>query len=84
MDVNIHLLLGGEKTLSEAVRQALELHAVLIAARSLRTSGGMHSDHDVETVERGRFLGRRPMQGQQQVSSTSDMTKGLQRTWGNR
>jgi hypothetical protein len=32
-DINIELLLGGEKTVNEALRQALELQAVLVAAR---------------------------------------------------
>jgi hypothetical protein len=32
-DIKIQLLLGGEKTVNEALRQALELQAVLVAAR---------------------------------------------------
>jgi hypothetical protein len=32
-DINIQLLLGGEKTVNEALRQALELQAVLVATR---------------------------------------------------
>jgi hypothetical protein len=39
----IRLLLGGEKTLSEALLQALELQAVLIAARSQRSNNGASS-----------------------------------------
>jgi hypothetical protein len=39
-EIKICLLLGGEKTLSEALQQALELHAVLIAARSQRSNNG--------------------------------------------
>jgi hypothetical protein len=37
-DIKIQLLLGGEKMVNEALRQALELHVVLIAARSQKTS----------------------------------------------
>jgi hypothetical protein len=33
-DIKIQLLLGGEKMVSEALRKALELHAVMVAARS--------------------------------------------------
>jgi hypothetical protein len=33
LDIKIQLLLGGEKTINEALRQALELQAVLVAAR---------------------------------------------------
>jgi hypothetical protein len=32
-DIKIKLLLGGEKTVNEALRQALELQAVFLAAR---------------------------------------------------
>jgi hypothetical protein len=32
-DIKIQLLLGGEKTVSPALRKALELHAVMVAAR---------------------------------------------------
>jgi hypothetical protein len=37
-DIEIRLLLGGEKTLIEALQQALELHAVSIATMSLRNN----------------------------------------------
>jgi hypothetical protein len=37
-DIKIKLLLGGEKTVNEALRKALELQAVLIAARPPKTS----------------------------------------------
>jgi hypothetical protein len=37
-DIKIQLLLGGEKTVSEALRQALELQAVLLVARPRKTS----------------------------------------------
>jgi hypothetical protein len=36
-DVKTRLLLGGEKTLRETLRQALELHVVLRASRLLNT-----------------------------------------------
>jgi hypothetical protein len=36
-DIKIQLLLGGEKTVNEALWQALELRAVLLAARPHRT-----------------------------------------------
>jgi hypothetical protein len=39
-EIKIRLLLGGEKTLSDVLRQALELHAVLIAARSQKSNSG--------------------------------------------
>jgi hypothetical protein len=38
-DMKIHLLLGEEKTVNESLRQALELQAVLLAARLHKTSG---------------------------------------------
>jgi hypothetical protein len=37
-DIKIQLLLGGEKTLNEALRQAMELQDVLLAARPHKTS----------------------------------------------
>jgi hypothetical protein len=37
-DIKIQLLLGGENTVSEALRQALELQAVLLVARPRKTS----------------------------------------------
>jgi hypothetical protein len=37
-DIKIQLFLGGEKTVDEALRQALELQAVFLAARSHKTS----------------------------------------------
>jgi hypothetical protein len=37
-DIKIKLLLGGEKTVNEALRQALELQAVLLVARSHNSS----------------------------------------------
>jgi hypothetical protein len=39
-DINIRLLLGSEKTLSEALQQVLEVHSVLIAARTKRSNIG--------------------------------------------
>jgi hypothetical protein len=36
-DVKIQLLVGGEKTVNEALRQALELQAVFLAARLRKT-----------------------------------------------
>jgi hypothetical protein len=42
-EIKIRLLLGGEKTLSEELRQALEIHTVLIAARSERSNNGASS-----------------------------------------
>jgi hypothetical protein len=39
-DIKIQLLLGGEKTVSEALWQALELQAVLLAARPHKTNNG--------------------------------------------
>jgi hypothetical protein len=49
-DIIIQLLLGGEKTVNEALRQALELQAVLLAAMYQKTSaktfwGGPISPH---------------------------------------
>jgi hypothetical protein len=44
--IKIQLLLGGEKTVNEALQQALELQAVLLTARPHRTS--------VKTLKRGR------------------------------
>jgi hypothetical protein len=37
-DIKIQLLLGGEKTVNEALRQALELQAVLVAARPYKNN----------------------------------------------
>jgi hypothetical protein len=37
-DIKISLLIGGEKTVNEALRQALELEAVFLAARLHKTS----------------------------------------------
>jgi hypothetical protein len=37
-DIKISLLIGGEKTVNEALRQALELQAVFLAARLHKTS----------------------------------------------
>jgi hypothetical protein len=39
-EIKIRLLLGGEKAISEVFRQAIEVHAVLIAARSQRSNNG--------------------------------------------
>jgi hypothetical protein len=39
-EIKIRLLFGGEKTLSDDLRQTLEVHAVLIAARSQRSNNG--------------------------------------------
>jgi hypothetical protein len=36
--IKIKLLVGGDKTVNEALRQALELQAVLLAARPQKTS----------------------------------------------
>jgi hypothetical protein len=37
-DIKIKLLLGGEQTVNEALRQALELQAVLLVARQHKSS----------------------------------------------
>jgi hypothetical protein len=42
-DIKIQLLLGGEKTVNEALRQALELQAVFLAARPRQTLWGNRS-----------------------------------------
>jgi hypothetical protein len=42
-DVKIQLLVGGEKTVNEALRQALELQAVFLAARPRKTLWGNRS-----------------------------------------
>jgi hypothetical protein len=42
-DIKIQLLLGGEKTVNEALRQALELQAVFLAARPQKTLWGKWS-----------------------------------------
>jgi hypothetical protein len=39
-DIKIQLLLGGEKTINEALRQAIELQAVLVAARRQHRNTG--------------------------------------------
>jgi hypothetical protein len=41
-DIKIQLLLGGEKKVNEAVRQALELQAVLVAARPQKNYAKTH------------------------------------------
>jgi hypothetical protein len=38
LDINILLLMGGEKTVSGAQRKALELHAVMVTARPLQNT----------------------------------------------
>jgi hypothetical protein len=42
-EIKIRLILGGEMTLSEVLRQALEVHDVLIAAWSQRSNNGASS-----------------------------------------
>jgi hypothetical protein len=46
-DIIIQLLLGGEKTINEALRQVIEVQAVLVAARpqnnNTRSNGGIKS-----------------------------------------
>jgi hypothetical protein len=37
-EIKVALLIGGEKTVNEALRQALELQAAFLAARSQKTS----------------------------------------------
>jgi hypothetical protein len=84
-EIKIRLLLGSEETLSEALRQALELHAVLIAARSQRSNNGAYSGldrpHPTETqgvlkpgITRKLIIfvvGRRQMTGTSTVTKVS-------------
>jgi hypothetical protein len=44
-NIKIQLLLGGEKTVNEALRQALELQAVLVAARSYENNTNIYLKH---------------------------------------
>jgi hypothetical protein len=93
-EIKIRLLLGGEKTLSEALRQALEVHAVLIAARSQR-SNNVASRWTRSPPSNGETQGVREagttrkviifgvditIEGRRQMTGTSTMTKGLQGT----
>jgi hypothetical protein len=59
-DIKIKLLLGGEKTVNKALRQALEVQAVLVAARhhknNSKTYRGAHHPHSVKRREAIRML----------------------------
>jgi hypothetical protein len=45
-DIKIQLLLGGEKTVNEALRQALELQAALLTARPLKITTKIYGGTD--------------------------------------
>jgi hypothetical protein len=69
-DIKIQFLLGGEKTVKDALKQALELQAVILAARlresRARTSGGAdppQPDEETKDTQRVRALVARPLPG---------------------
>jgi hypothetical protein len=60
-DIKIQLLLGGEKAVKKALRQALELQAVLVAARPHKNNiktyrGELTTSHPVKRCEAIRML----------------------------
>jgi hypothetical protein len=90
-EIKIRLLLGGEKTLSEALRQALEVHAVLIAARSHRSknvasswtrsppsNGETQGVQEAGTTRKLIIFGEDiTMEVRRQMTGTSTVTQGL-------
>jgi hypothetical protein len=91
-EIKIQLLLGGEKAVKEALRQALESQAVLLAARPHKTSGqifwGSRLLPPGEETQDGRHAGAVERQatsrvavlkeGRQKVTTKArNVTKGL-------
>lgn len=74
-DLKVRLHLGDEKTLSEALIQALELHAVLLAAMPLKTNKGTfrgsritpHQTRGCKTIQMLELWRARPFQGSRPV-----------------
>jgi hypothetical protein len=56
-DIKIKLLLGGEKTVNEALRQALELQAVSVAARPQNNSTTVWGNRSSPTRAEGKIVG---------------------------
>jgi hypothetical protein len=95
-NIKIELLLGGENTINEALRQALELQAVLVAARphknSTKTYQGsqspteeMQSNRDAGAIESGPTLSvAASMKGRLIMSGAENMKIGQAETCGNR
>jgi hypothetical protein len=51
-DIKIQLLLGGEKAVNEALRQALELQAVLVAARPYKSNSKTYRQNQSPPTQR--------------------------------
>jgi hypothetical protein len=80
-DIKIQLLLEGEKTVNEALRQTLELQAVFLAARprktSTRTFWGSHSPQPGEGTEDSRCA---EAVGSQVASGVTVLTQWREKT----
>jgi hypothetical protein len=75
-DIKIQLLLGGEKTVNEALGQALELQAVLVAARphqnNTNTYGGNRSPPSDEKMSNNQGAGAAEKQDTFRVTAPTE------------
>jgi hypothetical protein len=97
-NIKIQLLLRGEKTINKALRQALELHAILVAARSHKTSTNIFSGSQSPPHKKGTQSNQNagimenrdtsrvcaPTQGRQKMTGTRNKKTGHRRSNGNR
>jgi peptide subunit release factor 1 (eRF1) len=60
-DIKIQLLLGGEKSLNETLRQAIELQAVLVAARPQNSNTGPYRGNRTPPPRTAKVHGRTTM-----------------------
>jgi hypothetical protein len=96
-DIKIQLFLGGEKTVNEALRQALEIQAVFVAARPHKNNTNIYrgtdrpppddetqNNQNAEAVEnRATSRVTAPMKGRLIMSGVKNMKIGQAETRGN-